>query len=317
MTDLRWMARKRAQNHMVKEKKTDAGSWVCCDLICTEASSMFRHIAEAHPEELDQQTEQEQRSLSQQASAKTNKKQEVETEFKVRRAEKYGSDPISMDCDCDPSLGTVILFYAYLPTSDPAALASSHRTWSQDLGLCGKVKVAHEGINGTLAGPSLSIAQYIDELSGLPEFKSLRLSRTRSAPASSSSGPDDLDRRRYNFFKPTPGCIHAFGGVMSIKVVDEICPLGAPELSVFDDPLNKPGKLPPAEFHAKLKEIRDQKDAVVLDVRNYYESSIGHFPGAVMPPIRKFSSFRDYIDRNRDQFAGKTILSYCTGGIRW
>jgi len=275
---------------------------------------MYRHVADAHAAELDQQTDSELQKQSARSLEKQERQVKVDAEFKARRAEKYASDPISMDCTCDPAKGTVILFYAYLPIPEPSALAVQHRAWSQDLGLCGKVKLAHEGINATLAGSVASITQYIDQISDLPEFESLQLSRHSS---SVHSGPESLNRRRYNFFKPTPGCIHVFGGTMSIKVVDEICPLGAPEMSVYQDPLNKTGKLPPAEFHAKLKELQHQEDVVVLDVRNYYESSIGHFPGAVMPPIRKFSSFRDYIDRNRDQFAGKTILSYCTGGIRW
>ncbi|KAF9403538.1 hypothetical protein BGX21_003033 [Mortierella sp. AD011] len=231
-------------------------------------------------------------------------------EFKSRRAEKYGSDPITLNCNCDPSQGTVILFYAYLPIDDPLTLAKLHKTWSIDLGLFGKVKLATEGINATVAGSPASITAYINNLTSLPEFESLNLSQ---ACAGSEA---DLEKRRYNFFKPTSGCRHVFGEHISIKVVEEICPLGAPELSVYHDPENKRGKLSPRDFHQKLKELGGKEDVVVLDVRNYYESTIGRFPGAVTPPIRKFSSFRDYVDRNKDQFSGKTILSYCTGGIR-
>jgi predicted sulfurtransferase len=183
-----------------------------------------------------------------------------------------------------------------------------------DLELCGKVKLATEGINATLSGLTASVNEYIDRLTALLEFESLNLSR----PATKTSQSDNnLTKKRFDFFKPTEGCRHVFGEEASIKVVEEICPLGAPELSVYHDPKNKQGKLPPKEFHEKLKESERRDDFVVLDVRNYYESSIGRFPGAITPPIRKFSSFRDYVDRNKELLAGKTILSYCTGGIRW
>ncbi|KAF9942048.1 hypothetical protein BGZ65_011688 [Modicella reniformis] len=265
---------------------------------------MYRHIAAVHEDLLEQRI---QRVLSStQIGAETD-----DAEFKARRAGKYKSDPINLNCSCDPSQGTVILFYSYLPINDPLSLAKLHKSWSGDLHLYGKVRLSKEGINATLAGSSSSIGSYIDYLTSLRDFEILNLSR-------STDDTDHflLENRRYNFFKPTAGCRHVFGEEISIKIVDEICPLGAPELSVYHDPENKSGKLPPKEFHQKLVEMKDRDDVVVLDVRNYYESSIGRFPGAITPPIRKFSSFRDYVDRNKDQFSGKTVLSYCTGGIR-
>ncbi|KAG0205328.1 thiosulfate sulfurtransferase (rhodanese)-like domain-containing protein 2 [Mortierella sp. GBA30] len=305
-------ARNRAQNALLKERISGDNSWTCCDLTCGSAPEMYRHVASKHGDILEVRTGK-QLSMMRSRTA-TRNGDDGDAEFRSRRAEKYGSDPISMSCDCDPSVGTVILFYAYLPISDPLILAKTHKSWSTNLDLCGKVKLSVEGINATLAGPSESITKYIDNLTSLPDFKSLNLSST--AQDQTEADRALLERKRYSFFKPTGGCRHVFGETISIKVVEEICPLGVPELSVYHDPQNKRGKLPPSEFHRKLKELGGKDDVVVLDVRNYYESSIGRFPGAITPPIRKFSSFRDYVDRNKDQFSGKTILSYCTGGIR-
>ncbi|KAF9183634.1 hypothetical protein BGZ49_004559, partial [Haplosporangium sp. Z 27] len=300
-------ARNLAHEAMVHERKSGDNSWTCCNVEYDSCPLMFKHIAIKHDDQLQSKT---QLLMSTSKTQITSQKDDSETEFKARRAEKYGSDPISLNCDCDPSQGTVILFYAYLPISDPLSLAKLHKTWSSNLDLYGKIKLAQEGINATVAGSPASITTYIDNLTSLPEFDSLKLSR------SDAISDTDLEKRRYNFFKPTSGCRHVFGEHISIKVVEEICPLGAPELSVYHDPENKRGKLSPRDFHQKLKELDGKEDVVVLDVRNYYESSIGRFPGAITPPIRKFSSFRDYVDRNKDQFSGKTILSYCTGGIR-
>ncbi|KAF9142482.1 thiosulfate sulfurtransferase (rhodanese)-like domain-containing protein 2 [Linnemannia schmuckeri] len=321
-------AKNRAQNELLRQRQTGDGNWSCCDLTCDKAPAMFRHIAAAHSDIVQAQTSVHLADMLQlKASTSTTQyhqgqghSQGNDVEFKSRRAEKYGSDPINLTCQCDPALGTVILFYAYLPITDPLALARLHKAWFMDLELYGKVKLATEGINATISGLSASITEYIDRLTALPEFKSLNLS-CLATTTSQHSGDNDINptlkKRRFDFFKPTEGCRHVFGEEASIKLVEEICPLGAPELSVYHDPKNKEGKLPPKEFHEKLKESEGRDDYVVLDVRNYYESSIGHFPGAITPPIRKFSSFRDYVDRNRELLAGKTILSYCTGGIRW
>lgn len=46
------------------------------------------------------------------------------------------------------------------------------------------------------------------------------------------------------------------------------------------------------------------------------ESQIGRFTGAVLPPVRKFSSFPKWVDENMETLQGKKVLMYCTGGIR-
>src|SRR4051812_18704461 len=58
----------------------------------------------------------------------------------------------------------VILFYKYVVIADPADLATAHRELCSALGLKGRVLIAAEGINGTLAGPRASIEQYVAAL---------------------------------------------------------------------------------------------------------------------------------------------------------
>ncbi|KAJ9075865.1 hypothetical protein DSO57_1031589 [Entomophthora muscae] len=150
------------------------------------------------------------------------------------------------------------------------------------------------------------------------------------------------------FFKPTPGCKHVFDD-LSVKLVQEICPLGVdqakwkPKLSWDDiettqskiDSLKLEEDLPriklsPKDFHSLLKgsansevSSRDRlqppaqdTDIVLLDVRNYYESALGNFEGAVCPPIRNFKSLPNYLRKNLSLFSKKTLVTYCTGGIR-
>jgi UPF0176 protein len=177
--------------------------------------------------------------------------------------------------------------------------------------MSGKVRIATEGINATLAGSNQDIDTYLNWITTTQPFEDLEdLKLDTPLLLSDSNSP------RYKFFKPSQGCIHVFSE-LSIKYVDEICPLG--RNSVILDKLAQPnhrhGKLSPADFHAILSN-RHQDNILLLDTRNYYESKIGHFEGAITPPIRKFSQFPEYIDRNKDVIRGKKILTYCTGGIR-
>lgn len=91
--------------------------------------------------------------------------------------------------------------------------------------------------------------------------------------------------------------------------------------------------LSPAEFHERCLE---RKGKVLVDVRNHYESRIGHFVDpvtgekAVMPAIRRFAQWPQYVkthleelgaridaeDVTAESMEGRSILTYCTGGIR-
>jgi UPF0176 protein len=55
---------------------------------------------------------------------------------------------------------------------------------------------------------------------------------------------------------------------------------------------------------------------VLLDTRNDYETDAGKFPQAVDYRLASFTQFPDAIAADRDRYADKTVVSYCTGGIR-
>ena len=80
-----------------------------------------------------------------------------------------------------------------------------------------------------------------------------------------------------------------------------------------------PGKhLTPSQFHQLIQSA--PANAVLLDCRNDYESHIGQFLApnipTVAPPVRNFKSFPRWVDEHAEELSGKTILMYCTGGIR-
>ncbi|CEP17858.1 hypothetical protein [Parasitella parasitica] len=304
----------------LKEKQFESDKWRCCDKTFTSIVDIGRHVNKSHQTEIDS------RELS-----ILEEKQERQNDLcllKQRRGKKVcgyylfyiklllinktkgSSDPIATECQCQPEDFKVILFYRYSLVKDPVKYALDHRHYCANM--TGKVRIAGEGINATLAGTNKDIDQYLDWLTSTQPFDDAAddLKRPESLRL------DNTSTVRYKFFKPSQGCSHVFSE-LSIKLVDEICPLG--QTNVVLEKLQKPdhshGKLSPSDFHNILSK-RHQDDYILLDTRNYYESKIGHFEGAIQPPIRKFSQFPSYVERNKDILRGKTILTYCTGGIR-
>jgi UPF0176 protein len=78
------------------------------------------------------------------------------------------------------------------------------------------------------------------------------------------------------------------------------------------DPDNGGHYLEPAEW----KELMESnEDYLMIDVRNDYESKIGHFEGAVTPEVENFYDFPEWLDGLQAD-KDRKILMYCTGGIR-
>ncbi len=109
----------------------------------------------------------------------------------------------------------------------------------------------------------------------------------------------------------------SFGGAeyfprLRIVVKEEIVKMGiSPEKLTAKEG----GKhLTPKETHELLQ--NKPKDLIILDTRNKYEAEIGKFEDAVIPDIKYFRQFPEYIDQNLEQFKDKEVLMYCTGGVR-
>ncbi|KAG0346580.1 hypothetical protein BG004_001381 [Podila humilis] len=77
---------------------------------------------------------------------------------------------------------------------------------------------------------------------------------------------------------------------------------------------NEPTYLSPEEWHNELSSL--SKPPILIDMRNHYESSIGHFEHAIRPDV---TTFKENIEAMLDICQGKEdqdIYMYCTGGIR-
>lgn len=99
-------------------------------------------------------------------------------------------------------------------------------------------------------------------------------------------------------------------GKLIIKIRDEIVTIGAPDL-VPDG--SRTFHLTPEEWDKKLKGPRTFK---LIDTRNWYETKIGTFRGAIDPKIDQFTEFPTVIEEKLDVKKDEEVLIFCTGGIR-
>jgi predicted sulfurtransferase len=183
-------------------------------------------------------------------------------------------------------MGKLTLFYKYVHIKYPKQILKWQTKMCQELGLKGRIILAHEGINATLAGTDEAIDCYIEQMNAHELF----------------GGID---------FKNNAGDANYFPR-LRIVVKDEIVHLGidSEKLTVAQG-----GKhLTPEQTHELIKSSGN--DLVILDTRNNYESRIGTFTNAVIPDIKNFREFPDYIENNLEQFKDKKVLMFCTGGVR-
>ena len=233
------------------------------------------------------------------------------------------SDPVSFTCTCPASgEGLVLLFYRYFAASppltkqydfqadDPVTLAEFHTKLTLKYNLGGKIRIAKEGFNITVAGTNAEIEDYIEECISHWSFSGLDL---------------DTASKKNGFFKPTRGgCACVFGGTpANIRVTSEITPMGVTNYNPKN--WDRIQVLSPEEFHERC--LRDE-GTLLMDVRNHYESRIGYFVDpktgepAVRPDIRRFSQWPQYVKRRineKERGEGsepRQIMTYCTGGIR-
>jgi UPF0176 protein len=150
-------------------------------------------------------------------------------------------------------------------------------------GIRGTLILAHEGINGTVAGTDAAIAELIAHLNTWPEFTGAEIKYSSA--------------EKMPFYR------------MKVRLKREIVTMGVADI----DPLNSVGAYVEAKDWNRL--IADE-NTILVDTRNDYEVKIGTFQGAVDPDTKTFTEFPAWIAANREKLDGKNVAMFCTGGIR-
>lgn len=178
----------------------------------------------------------------------------------------------------------ILLYYKFVTIDEPETLVQEHQLLCDNLNLKGRIFIGHEGINGTVSGLVEDTNAYQKVLHEHPIFAGIT-------------------------FKVDQANAHAFKK-MHVRYKKEIVRL---ELDEAPDPtvLTAPA-LKPKDFY----EMMQQDNVVILDTRNQYEYDIGRFKGAINPGIENFRDLPLWLKTHQDELKDKTILTYCTGGIR-
>jgi len=173
-------------------------------------------------------------------------------------------------------------FYRFTPVADPTAFATWLRELGASLALGGVVLVAEEGVSAAVAGEVDAVHAFETELQAQPGLAALHFKH------------NTCDRRPFSRFK--------------VSVKREIVAFGVPGVSAEDTGTHVSPQ--------RWRELLADPDTVVLDNRNTFEFKLGRFRGAIDPGVAHFRDFPAYVEAHRDEWQGKTVAMYCTGGIR-
>ncbi|XP_052429911.1 thiosulfate sulfurtransferase/rhodanese-like domain-containing protein 2 isoform X1 [Carassius gibelio] len=272
-------------------ENSSAALWHCCGQPFNESSTINKHIANNHASEIHQLTTETLDEMLHQTHSEEESSNEESTDVSSWIP---NTSHISED-DLIRGPGEVLLYYCYHQLNDPQIICQWQRELCLKLKLTGKVRVATEGINGTVGGTKTATYLYIKAMLSHPAFKIMQVQD----------------------FKKSEGGAACFSD-LKVGVYKEIVPMGVDPAIIS---YRLAGiHLEPKEFHKEVKAFVENQtsgnDTILLDCRNFYESKIGQFSQCLAPNIRKFSYFPDYVDTNLDVFRDKKVLMYCTGGIR-
>lgn len=180
----------------------------------------------------------------------------------------------------------ILAYYHFADVKDPALFVKEHKKFFENRDVKGRLYISKEGINGQMSGSKKDCEDYMTWLKSRPGFEEV-------------------------FFKVDPSDENIFFK-MTVKVREQ--------LVAFDQKVNLKNRskhLSPQDWKSHLE---GDEDYVLIDVRNDYESKIGHFKGAVLPQCSSFREFGDFTEKeiieNEKVPKDKKILMYCTAGIR-
>jgi UPF0176 protein len=177
----------------------------------------------------------------------------------------------------------VAAFYKFVPLENIESLQKAIREVCVDADLLGTILLAHEGINGTIAGPVDGIVRLFEKLRAFP-------------------GLEDLGNKvsycdRNPFYR------------MKVRLKKEIVTLGVDGVN----PRQDVGEYVAPEL---WNDLISQPDVRLIDTRNDYEVGLGTFDGAENPKTQSFRDFPAWVEENLDPDKDQQVAMFCTGGIR-
>jgi len=179
-----------------------------------------------------------------------------------------------------------ISFYQYHKIENPQHFRDNLFIDWNELDVLGRTYVSDEGINAQISVPAKGFSEFKNHLDEIDFLNNVRLNIA-------------IEQYDKSFLK------------LKIKVRKKIVADGLND-DTFD--------VTNIGIHLKAKEFNEiiaREDTVLVDMRNHYESEIGHFDGAVTPDVDTFRDSLDIIENDlKEHKEDKNLVMYCTGGIR-
>lgn len=176
-------------------------------------------------------------------------------------------------------------FYRYVIIKNPQKFRDSLYLKWFELNCKGRIYIAREGINAQMSIPEQNIEAFLSHLNGVSELKNMSIKWA-------------VEDDGKSFYK------------LVIKLRAKIVADGLND-NAFDVS-NVGNHLSPLEFHEQIS----MPNTIVVDMRNHYESEIGHFENAICPDADTFREEINLVVNNLKDKKDQKVLLYCTGGIR-
>lgn len=185
----------------------------------------------------------------------------------------------------DSTARITLSFYQYANIGNPAVFRDHLYLLLTAIEVLGRIYVSKEGVNGQISVPEYNKEELRATIDSIEFLKGCRFNFA-------------IEDDGKSFFK------------LAIKVRDKIVADGLNDESF--DVTNKGIHLNASEFNA----LAEKEGTIIVDMRNHYESEVGHFMHAITPDVETFREALPIVETMLSDQKDKHIIMYCTGGIR-
>ena len=184
----------------------------------------------------------------------------------------------------DSTPRTTVSFYKYHQIENPQVFRDELFVRWSELAVLGRTYIASEGINAQISVPTHRFDAFVQDLFTIDFLNNIRLNTA-------------VDEGK-SFY------------ALKVKLRNKIVADGIEDPNF--DPSNTGKYLNAEEWNKQLSD----PNTVVVDMRNHYESEVGHFEGAICPDVDTFREELHIVEDILQHDKDKKVLMYCTGGIR-
>ncbi|MFN5430780.1 MAG: rhodanese-related sulfurtransferase [Cyclobacteriaceae bacterium] len=184
---------------------------------------------------------------------------------------------------CEPR--STISFYKYHQLQEPKVFRDELYQLLESVQVLGRIYVASEGINAQISVPTEYLDFFKNQLYSIPFLNGVRLNTA-------------VDDNGKSFFK------------LKILVRNKLVADGLNDTTF--DVTNRGTHVSARAFN----ELAEKKNTIIVDMRNHYESEVGHFRNAICPDVDTFREELKVVEELLHEKRDQNLLMYCTGGIR-